>query len=281
VFPRMHGIVSQAGGTGGVPPEPGFSPDDITGLALWLDADDESTITESIGAVSSWTSKDANARTFSQATGSLQPTTNASTQNSLNVIDFAGDYLVCDQANSIWTFMHNGTTHYVFAIVKVGVVADPNAAYALFGNDGDSISDVGMNFRFDDRDSLSRNERVLHLVHLGPGGNRSVLNVSGDGFLPPNQFVLFQAASDPDNGTAAARSSMSVDNGTAVENNAQTNAPSTSAPTYALSIGSASNGVFPFTGSFAELLVYEANLSGTDIANIQTYLADKWDVTLA
>lgn len=63
-----------------------FSPLDLPGLALWLDASDLSTITESGGAVSQWDDKSGNANHATQGTGAAQLTTGASTLNSLNVL---------------------------------------------------------------------------------------------------------------------------------------------------------------------------------------------------
>lgn len=77
-------------GIGGV----GFSPLHLRGLALWLDAADTSTITSSSGAVSQWNDKSGYGRNVSQATGSRQPTTGATTQNNRNVLTFdGGDWL--------------------------------------------------------------------------------------------------------------------------------------------------------------------------------------------
>jgi len=58
--------------------------------ALWLDAADTSTITESGGLVSQWDDKSGNGRNVVQATGANQPTTGTNTQNGLNVITFDG-----------------------------------------------------------------------------------------------------------------------------------------------------------------------------------------------
>ena len=58
--------------------------------ALWLDAADASTITESGGAVSQWDDKSGNARHLSQATAADQPTYLPTGFNSLPTISFDG-----------------------------------------------------------------------------------------------------------------------------------------------------------------------------------------------
>lgn len=60
------------------------------GLALWLDASDLSTITESGGSVSQWSDKSESMDHLVQASGSLQPVTGAETLNGRNVLTFAG-----------------------------------------------------------------------------------------------------------------------------------------------------------------------------------------------
>jgi hypothetical protein len=126
-----------------------FSPGDLS-PQLWLDASDSSTITESSGSVSQWNNK-GSLGNFTQGTGASQPTTNASTLNSLNVIDFAvGDFLIAANQNE-WTFMHNGTVYEVFSVLKFGTTANPNTFLGLLGNDGGSGTKTGANINMEDR----------------------------------------------------------------------------------------------------------------------------------
>lgn len=67
--------------------------------ALWLDASDTTTITESGGAVSQWNDKSGNSRNFTQAVGISQPTTGTRTLNGLNVLDFDGSNHFLDGGN--------------------------------------------------------------------------------------------------------------------------------------------------------------------------------------
>lgn len=59
-------------------------------LALWLDADDASTITLNGSTVSQWNDKSGNARNVSQATAANQPTLTASGLNGKPVLTFDG-----------------------------------------------------------------------------------------------------------------------------------------------------------------------------------------------
>lgn len=66
-----------------------FSPLSLS-PALWLDASDTTTITESGGSVSQWNDKSGNGYNFTQGTGANQPTTGIRTVNGLNAVDFDG-----------------------------------------------------------------------------------------------------------------------------------------------------------------------------------------------
>lgn len=55
-------------------PAPAFSPASITGLALWLDASDATTITETSGQVSTWQDKSGNDYHATQQTANNRPT---------------------------------------------------------------------------------------------------------------------------------------------------------------------------------------------------------------
>jgi hypothetical protein len=58
-----------------------WTPADLTGLALWLDADDSSTITLNGSTVSQWDDKSGNDRHATQATAVSQPAYNATGLN--------------------------------------------------------------------------------------------------------------------------------------------------------------------------------------------------------
>lgn len=70
-------------------------PDSVSGLDLWLDADDVSTIADTAGAVDQWDDKSGNGNDVTQ-TGTNRPTTGISTINGKNAIDLDGinDYLI-------------------------------------------------------------------------------------------------------------------------------------------------------------------------------------------
>jgi hypothetical protein len=62
----------------------------LISTALWLDAADASTITESGGAVSQWNDKSGNGRNARQATAGNRPTYTSAVLNGKNVVSFNG-----------------------------------------------------------------------------------------------------------------------------------------------------------------------------------------------
>lgn len=123
----------------------GFSPADIAGLQLWLDAADESTITESGGAVSQWDDKSGNGNHVVQATAASQPTTGTHTLNGLNTLyNDGGDFMLTGSALSLSGF----TTFAVFEhIAENGMFfgTDLNTAYGPVYELGNNGSGAGSN----------------------------------------------------------------------------------------------------------------------------------------
>lgn len=269
-----------AGALDGSAPSP-FSPTDIAGLQMWLDASDAGTITESGGAVSQWDDKSDGAHHVSQGTASAQPTTGVTTLNGKNVIDFAGDWLQAALASD-WTFLHDGTSHTIFAVMQMGVVSNPGAAYVLFGTNDGGDNTVGITVFYDDRPSSSANDQINQYITDGSGraANRPVDHRSANGAWPANAAAIFRLEGDADNVTASERSKLYRNDGAAIANNNFTKAPPTVAPTHPLTIGANGAGGGPLTGFMAEVLVYNQALSAADKDTIEAYLADKWGITL-
>lgn len=72
-----------------LPRASGFSPKSISGLQLWLDAADASTITTATG-VSEWRDKSSTGSKWTQATANNQPATGTQTMGGKNVLVFDG-----------------------------------------------------------------------------------------------------------------------------------------------------------------------------------------------
>lgn len=246
-----------------------FSPADLN-PQLWLDASDTSTITEAGGAVSQWDNKGLLGN-FVQATAASQPTTGVSTQNGLNVIDFASDFLEASDTNE-WKFMHDGTVVIWACVIKLGVVANPNAFYNIFMN-ANNAGEIGFRIGWDDR--TPENEEANHEVWNA--STRFIRNQAS--IWPANSFFVASVISDPLNATLADRSEMFANAGGASKNNTLSGSPSTSNPTNAARIGADDSGTNVLTGSIAEMIV----VSGTYATEanrvlLRDYLNEKWSV---
>lgn len=257
-----------------------FSPAALTGLELWLDFSDESTITDSAGSVTAVTDKSANGHSFEQATAASQPATGASTLNARNVLDFDGDHLTFNGASGAFNFLHDGTEHTIFAVVRAGNSANPDDLYHLLGSNRGSGSNVGVRFGFDDRSSASFDDAGTHQVSKG-GGTSPVAYVTDPDFWPADTWGVASLLAKPGDATASERSRMWWNNADERDNpNTATETPSSSDPAFPLDIGSCGDGFFPFVGAIAELVIVSHASTPIERTRVNSYLADRWGIAL-
>ena len=270
VKPRGISIVDQAGLQGRL-----WTPL-LLRPALWLDADDLSTISTATG-VSEWRDKGPNARNVTQGTGGTQPTLTPNGLNGRNVLSFNGSqYLTSPAATSVWNFLHNTNGSSVFAVWKAGNVSNPDTIYGLLGNSAAATGNIGYSLFLDDRSSVPRNEKIIGQVVRGASGTSALVNISADLAHPPNVPTILSNIGDPNNGTAANRSVIRVNRGAAIQLNASTDAPSASNASFALQIGTVGNNAFPLVGYIAEIVVLASIASAAVRQQIEGYLAWKW-----
>jgi hypothetical protein len=244
--------------------------------ALWLDANDLSTISVATG-ISEWRDKSGNGRHVSQATGGTQPTFTRNGLNGLSVLSFNGSqYLTSPASVSTWNFLHNTNGSSVFAVWKAGNVSDPNTFYALLGTNGAASANIGYALAYEDRVTSSRNNTAFALVSRGVGGQSAVVNLTADGVHPANTPVIISHVADPNNGTAANRSFIRVNNGAAIQQNTSTLAPSASNASFALQIGASGNNRDPMVGYIAEIVVFSSIVNDRVRQQVEGYLAHKW-----
>jgi len=226
-------------------------PSDLEGLQLWLDADDSSTITEAGGLVSAWNDKSGQGNNATQGTGSKQPTTEATTENGKNVLDFdGGDTLVLPAAldsipNSAHTMfvVSNRSTEAATtnAIVSISAVAATRtvmfyssvAGRVSYRNAGSASADNSSN--------TNTNMQILR----GTFDGASTVTSTVDNNTPVSSATA-AAAADADTGT----------------------------------IGSRADTDLYLTGSISEILIYDRVLTSAEITNVETYLSNKWGITI-
>ncbi len=118
----------------------------IGGLVAWYDADDDSTITDSAGAVSQWDDKSPNQFNLTQGTGANQPTTDATTMGGKNIITSDGGDFV---SNASVPYNSTGTYIVVHRTVTLTTNKSPVSLRVDSNNNvellaGDASSDGSM-----------------------------------------------------------------------------------------------------------------------------------------
>lgn len=240
--------------SGGVTP-PAFSPTDIAGLELWLDASDASTITETSGAVSQWDDKSGNAHHVTSS-GSSRPTTGTRTISGLNVLDF------------------NGIANRMERADGLGITGNPNlVAFVVYNQD--SVPDV-FNFTF------------TLVDNTGTGGNTIGLAAADGSFRFNNGNQVFTSATNGATEIAVWERSAGDTYGDGrffrdgVEQTESANGNPTGTPNLLdqlTVIGASKSGgsyVGQIDGMIAEIVVYNAALSASEKNQVDNYLADKW-----
>ena len=217
-----------------------FLPTDVSGLKVWLDASDASTITKDGGdAVSAWDDKTTESNDFAQATGSDQPLWVDSVLNSLPVIRFDGtsDFM----QRTTWT--------------------------------GGAMTQQVMMFWVAKYDQSSN---VAYFFDSGGASNR-IYSYSGNNYI--RYFAGIDKDTDVAKGTThrlytflfnGASSNLRINKSSVDTGNAGTNSYNgmTLASRYTASY---------FGGvDIAEILVYDATISDTDRNLIEDYLTTKW-----
>jgi hypothetical protein len=243
----------------------------VAGYKLWLDAADISSITASGGDVSQWNDKSGNSSNFTQGTGASQPKTGTRTLNGKNVLDFDGtnDFLSCPSSTGLFNYLHNGTASTTFF---VGVIDDPTADRGLMSSGAESSDNVGVILYF------QSNNKDLAAVARGVSGTNSGVIIDNVTLTPGAGFYLTNKW-DADNGTAANRYKVALNNGSFLGSNTTTNAPSTSNASKNMQIGSYNGATSGnWNGAIGEVIFYDTALSDGDILLNQQYLAAKWAI---
>ena len=210
------------------------------GPVLWLDASDTSTITESGGVVSQWDDKSGNGYDVTQGTAAAQPSSGTRTLNSLNVIDFGGN----DYMQVAF-----GTTY-----------TQPNTVF-LVGQFDTGLS-VTM---FDGDDATNRN--LFSYSSTEPAWRMFAGSSVTGGTADSNAHVfrlVYNGASSTGHVDAVATISGNP-GGASIDG---------------CTVGSNYAGTFNLDGFIAEVIVVDGTLTAGQIADTESYLANKWGITL-
>jgi hypothetical protein len=225
-----------------------FTPDTITGLSLWLDANKSTSLTMSGTNVSQWTDLTGN----TNITATNYPTYSATGCNGKPTLQFtSGNQFT----NSVNTTVYNSLANFnYFIVVKI---ADNNAIYAPFALDNKSLS-----------------------IYLSsPSPFNPVVHTTGAPWTFNNTDFLFNNVATPTNTFCIIQLSIS-NNGASQTFYINGSAGNTISCSFT---GSSSKIIIgnsaysdPFVGYMSEILIYTSSLTTTQRQQIEGYLAWKW-----
>lgn len=217
-----------------------------------------------------------------QTDGTAKGTYRTSQLNGFPVVRFDGvnDNYGCIASAATFQFLHQ-SVNTIYIVFKPGLVADPNVFMALIDNmtlAGSVGSRYGTRLAWDDRASVPVNEVARHAT--GNGGSNSINNTTANAFLAAQTFGVLSFVADPSNATAANRSSIRKNGGTATASNASTSAVGNTAPTYAMTVGAAAGDAgTPFAGDMARILIYNQQHGTTDRQYIENGLISRYAIS--
>jgi hypothetical protein len=243
-------------------------------LALWLDADDASTITLNGSTVSQWSDKSSNAIPFSQPTASSQPSYGASglAKNTLN-FDGVNDVLDGDDVlDTVWT----GSAWQIFFVAK------NNAANSSNGAILSKVSNLPLNLR--QFIVNLRSNRSQHVTFYNPGVT-DYTGVDSSTVIANGQWVISsQAYTDTGTGSAntTERVEIVVDGSEQTEvvaffaGNLETIRDTESHLSVGGNVADGTQLAGLLDGSVGEIIVTSTITSLADRQKLEGYLAWKW-----
>jgi hypothetical protein len=254
-------------GTGVVP---GFSPLDLPNLKAWYDASDTSSISVTSTKVTQWNDKSGNAYHLTQGTDAYRPNSGTRTVNSLNAIDYNTntDTLAASTASN-WKFMNDATGATTFVVMKLDTTPSADPYYTLTTRGGSLGAGPGF------LNSTTTANKYFHAINAN--GSNIVLNTSTS--TVGTSTVCMTTLSDPNNGTAANKSDIRKNAGSAEKNNVTTGAVQDANPAQALRVGDYEiGGLFSPDGLVCEIVICSGLLGASDITETQDYLIAKWGI---
>lgn len=263
----------------------GFDPRAIAGLEAWWDAADSASVTLDSGRVSEWRDKSGKNRHFANSTsGSTQPDYIAQGLNGKNLLRFAAassQRLSVASSTGTFNFLHNGTPSLVLAVASFGGSSNPNALHVLFANHPANSGNIGQFFAYDDRTTSSRNNALFVATWVGSGSTAAITSTQSN-VLTPQSTLIIESRLFESSSPASERLIVTVNGGSEIKPNSQTNAPSSSNATGDLFLGSSpSTPGFFLTGDVCELIFYSQIPTSSGRAAILRYLSAKWGIALA
>ena len=229
-----------------------WTPADIS-TALWLDAADSTTITESSGSVSEWRDKSGNTLHVTQSTGSAQPT--LSTFGSRTALSFDGSN---DNLTNATTGITSGTYSGELTVFYVATRS---------GDGGTILTERNAALVASSQWALIAGDRYLSSDGANFGSNHTIASGVYDDLATGGAVICHQHAAGSRDNLWVTGTSRTVDTGTA----------SNISGTAGFSIGSREGVVGQnWNGIIAEIVVVTDTLTTTTRELVEGYLAWRW-----
>ena len=253
-------------------------PDDVTGCVGWYDASDSSTLLDAVtngspvadgAAVEVFEDKSAlgTIRDFRQTSATSKPLRRAAQINGLDVLEFDGINDIMDLAggspnNALYEYSTQAEAKTVFIVsqpLTAATVADSSSLqlYKTANTGAGGLITGEIAYRTNARTFVSDGTAATTCSTSAP--SIITLSQSGSGNIESVISMWLDGAS-------VARDSGN--NGALVTEDVITE------------LGGYSTGGFYFDGYICEVIFYDNELSAGDRASVETYLADKWGVTI-
>lgn len=238
-------------------------------LALWLDADDASTLTLNGSTVSQWRDKSGNARNLAQASAANQPTRTLNGMNGRTALSFNGTQWLFNPTNSPILKNAAGGSLTVVANYGIDSLAGSTSVALLGGSGLKRISSVrnagneGGTLRGDgrrlDADSISSPTDPDAYANQTDVIQSVVNNYTGNEI---SQFV---------NGASAGTATFSSGGGNSSDTDASTILVGGFSNTDGATLTSSQ-----MHGLVSEVVLTQGNISALDRQRLEGYLAHKW-----
>lgn len=236
-----------------------WTPAELTGKQLWLDASDASTITLDAGKVTEWRDKSGNTYHVSEATGSNQPTLISAGQNGLDIIRFNGTSSRLRRTTS--TNLGRNVQELSCYVVRKFTSSPASYQVCITHSNNGPFPRVELSAGFPANKEAAR---ILKNTDLPPSNISSTASVGAG-------FELTEIHGDFINGFFTLYKTGAVDNQIAIATGTTENTASNT-----IDIGVVGGGSgFWFDGDLAEI-IYVHSLAAGDREKIEGYLAHKW-----
>ena len=256
-----------------------------TGLQLWLDASDASTVFDATtggslvaadGGVARWEDKSGNGRHATQGTSNSRPIRKTAIQNGLGVLRFDGTDDFLDSTDFL--DLTSGQAMTAFVVLKRASTGGNQQILSKYGfsNASDDSTQKGWYWRFSSTDRIT-----AQFTNQANAGSSTRLS---DSTVTASSFTVLTLKSS----AGSLSSSIFYRNSSVVASSATASAMETlSDTTYAITIGalrytfnSATDKYLQFANAdYAEVIIYNSALSDTDRAAVESYLISKWGIT--